>query len=37
VVAVATTYPATALKEADAIHPSLGAVSLEQIEQLFRD
>jgi beta-phosphoglucomutase-like phosphatase (HAD superfamily) len=35
VVGVATTYPATALKEAGAVHSSLGAVSLAQIEQLF--
>ena len=37
VVGVATTYPAAALQEADAVYPSLGAVSLAQIEQLFRD
>ncbi len=37
VVGVATTYPAAALKEADAVYPSLGAVSLAQIEQLFRE
>jgi HAD superfamily hydrolase (TIGR01509 family) len=37
VVGVATTYPAAALKEADAVYPSLGAVSLAQIERLFRE
>lgn len=36
VVAVATTFPAAALKDANAVYPSLGAVSLAQIEQLFR-
>ncbi len=37
VVGVATTYPAAALKEADAVYPSLGSVSLEHLERLFRD
>ena len=36
VAGVATTYPAAALQEADTVYPSLGAVSLAQIEQLFR-
>jgi beta-phosphoglucomutase len=36
VVGVATTYPAAALKDADAVYPSLGTVSLAQIERLFR-
>jgi len=36
VAGVATTYPAAALKDADAVYPSLGTVSLAQIEQLFR-
>jgi HAD superfamily hydrolase (TIGR01509 family) len=35
VVGVATTYPAAALGEADAVFPSVGAVGLAQIEQLF--
>jgi len=37
VVAVATTYPAAMLKEADAIHPSLKAVTFDEIEKLFRE
>jgi HAD superfamily hydrolase (TIGR01509 family) len=36
VVGVATTYPAAALKDADAVCPSLGAMSFAQIERLFR-
>lgn len=36
VAGVATTYPAAALKDADAVYPSLGTVSLAQIERLFR-
>jgi HAD superfamily hydrolase (TIGR01509 family) len=35
VVGVATTYPAAALTDADAVYPSPGAVSLEQVERLF--
>lgn len=35
VIGVATTYPAGALAEADAVSPCLGAVSLEAIERLF--
>ena len=35
VVGVATTYPAAALTNADAVYPSLGAVSLDQVERLF--
>ncbi len=35
VLGVATTYPAAALTEADAVCPALGAVSLAQIERLF--
>jgi HAD superfamily hydrolase (TIGR01509 family) len=37
VVGVATTYPAAALKDADAVYPSLGAVDFAQIERLFRE
>ena len=37
VIGVATTYPAAALREADAVYPGLGAVSLAQIERLIRD
>jgi len=36
VVAVATTYPAAALKEADAVYPGLKAVTFARIERLFR-
>lgn len=36
VVAVATTYSVAALKEAEAVYPSLRAVNLDQIERLFR-
>lgn len=35
VIGVATTYPAAALADADAVYSSVGAVSLEQVEQLF--
>jgi HAD superfamily hydrolase (TIGR01509 family) len=35
VIAVATTYPADKLKEADAVFPDLKAVSLDRIEKLF--
>lgn len=35
VFAVATTYPAAALAEADAVYPSLGALSLSDIERAF--
>lgn len=35
VIAVATTYPAAALAEADAVYPSLSAVSLGEIERAF--
>lgn len=36
VVGVATTYPAAALKEADAVYPGLKAVTVTEIEKLFR-
>jgi HAD superfamily hydrolase (TIGR01509 family) len=36
VVGVATTYPAAALTEADAVHPSLTAATFADLEQLFR-
>lgn len=36
VLGVATTYPATALKEAHAVYPSLKAVTFTEIEKLFR-
>ena len=36
VAGVVTTYPTEQLQEADAVFPGLGAVSLTQIEQLFR-
>jgi HAD superfamily hydrolase (TIGR01509 family) len=35
VVGVATTYPAAALKEADAVFPGLNAINLTRIERLF--
>ncbi len=37
VLGVATTYPAAALKEAHAVFPALGVISLAQIERLFRE
>jgi HAD superfamily hydrolase (TIGR01509 family) len=37
VLAVATTYQAAALKDADAVYPSLGSVRLAEVEQLFRN
>ena len=37
VVGVATTYPAAALREADAVYPGLSAVSFSEVEQLFRE
>jgi beta-phosphoglucomutase-like phosphatase (HAD superfamily) len=37
VLGVATTYPAAALKEADAVCPGLKAVTFAEIERLFRD
>lgn len=36
VLAVATTYPAASLQEADAVRPSLKAVTFAEIEKLFR-
>jgi HAD superfamily hydrolase (TIGR01509 family) len=35
VIGVATTYPAAALKQADAVFPSLAAISLTQVERLL--
>jgi HAD superfamily hydrolase (TIGR01509 family) len=37
VLGIATTYPAAALKDADAVYPSLKAVTFKEIEELFRD
>ncbi|MBI5776134.1 MAG: HAD family phosphatase, partial [Nitrospirae bacterium] len=37
VVGVATTYPAEALKEADTVYPGLKAITLTEIERLFRN
>ncbi len=35
VIGVATTYPAAALKEADAVYPGVGAIAFAEIEPLF--
>lgn len=37
VLGVATTYPAEALKEADTVYPGLNAITLTEIERLFRN
>lgn len=37
VLGVATTYPAEALKEADTVYPGLKAITLTEIERLFRN